>query len=702
MGKFLTNYYKKIFNSPHNFDDISSKKTKNFLMLLCFLGLILWIIIIIIAVKDSLSRLTFMTNEIENEITIPSMGLGVVNNISQFAINQVNSDVISSDIDFSNGSYCLDYNDPLNKICKNNDKFPFLSSKSSPLVIRVLNFNLTFEKQYFNLDVGQKVLKKNSSVDMVTDSLIFIDFNGYSFNLYSPIDFQIMVKKTKRIDRYQNEYVNFIPSVIGSGRKTLHCTYYPDTNYSYRDCLTTSISVIYESNIVSVYREETNLQLFKRILKDIFSIGKLVLTIMSLIIIYYQRKFLFTEQTARFDNSIRDAVLYHFNIHELNPADDEEKPPGCFGRLLNSISSKIKKIFCCCGCCGCCETQQPVKLSREQKIQKETKGSNNPFFRLFQGIPNMDSHSFSLGIISNIKWGIVVVVVIIYGVFIGIQDWNNRLIILKLDALDQLEVPDVNFVSGYDNFLMEYQEYLPSGQSKQCKIDETLQEVVNCTYSLANEFNYPNSTLSFSSNQYDIFSNVSINNGTVLLKDNQYYRLTFKTRIAIWDPFPSFDHSTLTMNINGLDYNLRTFSNNTVQLEKSVYHYSNGTSIISYNPKIFQSLNQMEYIGKSVTPNYTLYDCSAIITFFYSSTNVKHIFIEGNRDLGLRVLSDIGAFYSPVSIFITLFFSYLVVRFANKDPTTHVEPSVREAILYHMKYFDRYSKKFKKEATVKK
>ncbi|KAM9993667.1 hypothetical protein ACTFIZ_011651 [Dictyostelium cf. discoideum] len=691
MGGFLTNFYNKIFNSPKNFDDISSKKTRNFLMLLCFLGIILWIIIIIVVVKDSLSRLTFMTNEIENEIIVPYLILGFHTNISQYAINSPPSNVIPSDINFPDGYYCQIPDITKPESCTNIDLLPF-DKEFDPIKneIFINNFNLTFEKNYFNINIGQKLKKYNqSSTDDITFTTFQMGINNYNFFMNGPVDLQVMIKKTIRIDRYQKETINFIPSMLGAGERSKTCPYFGDLTLGILNCSTVSVSIVYESNIVSIYREETNIQLLKRILKDIFSIGKLILTLMGLLIAYYQTKFLFNDQTTWFDNNVRDAVLYHFNYHELDPADDEEKPPGCIARLKSKITSAIKYVFCC-GYHFCYKPKPPKNLSREEKIAKETKGSGCPIIRLFQGVPNQDKYSFSIGIIGWIKLGVVVLAVIIYGVFIGIQDYNNRLIISKLDELDHLEIPAIQFnYTGSDFWLMKYQEYLPNNQRKYCSINSTepIYKIGKCT----STYGFPNQTLTFNG---DYLTNLEIKNDTIQLKENQYYGFKIETNIALWDFFPSFEFVHIAMNINGIEYYLRPFSNNTIHLEKNVYHYDNGTSITSYNPRIFQAQDEIKYLAKQ--GNYSYYSGNTTVNFFYSSSNVKHTFIEGNSDLAFRILSDISAFYTPVNIFITLFFSYLVIRFANKDPSAHIDSSIREAILYHMRYYEKYSVKFKK------
>lgn len=525
-----------------------------------------------------------------------------------------------------------------------------------------------------------------------------MNINSYNFFLNGPIDLQVMIKKTKRIDRHQEETMNFIPSVLGAGEKSSTCPDFGDRSRGYLNCSTVSVSIVYESNIVPTYREETNIQLFKRILKDIFSIGKLILTLMGLIIIYYQTKFLFKDQTAWFDNDVRDAVLFHFNYHELDPADDEEKPPGFFARQLSKIKSffskiisAIKYVACCCYRCRSKPVPKPPKtLTRQEKIAKETKGSGCPILRLFQGIPNQDKYSGSISLINSIKWLLLAIVVIIYGVFIAIQDSNNRLIILKLDNLDKLEIPAIQFNYTGDNFwLKNYHEYLPFGQRKFCGINNTepIYNIKKCTSTNG----FPNQTLTLNG---DHLTNLEIKNDTIQLKENQYYGFIIESSVALWDFFPSFEHVHITMNINGIEYYLRPFSNNTIHLEKNVYHYSNGTSITSYNPRIFQAQDEINYLGKNA--NYTYYYGNTTVNFFYSSSSIKHTFIEGKTDLRFRIVSDILAFLTPVKIFFTNFFTYLVIRFANKYSTAHVDSSIREAILYHMRYYEKYSKKFKK------
>ncbi|KAN0038282.1 hypothetical protein ACTA71_000454 [Dictyostelium dimigraforme] len=683
MGKVLTNYFNKIFNSPKNYDDLSSKKTKNFLLLLCFLGIILWIIIIIVVVKDSLSRLTFMTNQIENQITIPSLSFIFLKNISQYAINLPPTQVIPSEVIFANGFYCqISGIDPKKENCTNQNLFPsYVEYIPIQNKIYINEFNLTFEKQYLNINIGQNLAKYNSSSTKdMTFTTFMVNINDYNFILTGPIDTQIMIKKTIRIDRYEKETINYIPSIFGAAEKSTTCPYYPDQGYGYKNCSTVSVSVVFESNIVSIYKEETNLQLFKRILKDIFSIGKLVLILMALIITYYQTKFLFKEETAWFDNNIRDAVLFHFNSWQLDPSDEEEKPPGCFGRLIN----KIKAPFLCC----CCKPDPPKKLTRKEKMDKDTKGSSNPIVRLFQGVPNQDKYSGSIGLIYLIKLGLVVVGVIIYGVFIALQDYNNRLIISKLDNVGQLELPEIQFnYTGVNYWITQYEESLPGGLTKNCKINTQTYTIENCAYSSG----FPGETLLFSGPK---LNNILIKNDTIHLKDNQHYDFKIGSRVAILNSFPSFEYVHITLDLNGIEYYLRPFSNITIHLEKNVYHYTNGSTITSYNPRILQTQNVVNYYGPN--GNYTTYYGETTVSFFYSSASIKHIFIEGNLDLGFRILSDIGAFYTPVNIVISMFFTYVVIRFANKYDTAHVEPFIREAILYHMKYYDKYSIKFRR------
>ncbi|KAM9995079.1 hypothetical protein ACTFIY_001254 [Dictyostelium cf. discoideum] len=699
MGKFLTNYYNKVFNSPKNFDDISSKKTKNFLMLLCLLGIILWIIIIIVVVKDSLNRLTFMTNEIENQIIIPNLIFTFYKNISQYAINSPSGEVIPSDIEFLNGYFCRIPENSKIEYCNNTDALA-IYKEFDPIRndIFLKNINLTFEEEYFNINIGQDLKKYNeSSGDDASFTTFGMNINNYNFFLNGPIDLQVMIKKTKRIDRHQKETINLIPNVLGAGEKSSTCPDFVDKNKGYLNCSTVSISIVYESNIVSTYREETNIQLFKRILKDIFAIGKLILTLMGLIIVYYQKKFLFKEETAWFDNDVRDAVLFHFNYHELDPADEEEKPPGFFGRKLlkiksffSKIISAIKYVACCCYLCRSKPVPKPPKiLTRQEKIQKETKGSGCPIIRVFQGIPNQDKYSGSIGLINNIKWLLLAVAVIIYGVFVAIQDADNRLIILKLDNLDKLEIPEIQLnYTGREFWIEKYQEYLPFGQRKYCDINNTEPMY---TEKCRSTNGFPNQTLTLNGNH---LTNLEIKNDTIQLKENQYYGFIIESSVALWNFFPTFESVHITMNINGIEYYLRPFSNNTIHLEKNVYHYNNGTSITSYNPRIFQAQDEIFYFGKF--GNYTYYYGNTTVNFFYSSSSIKHTFIEGKTDLGFRIVSDILAFLNPVKTFLTQFFAYLVIRFANKYSTAHVDPTIREAILYHMRYYEKYSKKFKK------
>ncbi|KAM9975085.1 hypothetical protein ACTFIW_008560 [Dictyostelium discoideum] len=641
-----------------------------------------------------------MTNEIDNQIIIPNLIFLFNTNISQYAINSPSSEVIPSNINFTNGYFCGIPENSKIENCINTDLLPF-DKEFDPIrnEIYIKNFTLTFEKEYFNINIGQELKKYNeSSASNVTFTTFGMNINNYNFLLNGPIDLQVMIKKTKRIDKHQKETINFIPNVLGAAEKSNTCPFFSDLSRGYLNCSTVSVSIVYESNIVSTYREETDIQLFKRILKNIFAIGKLVLTLLGLIISYYQTKFLFKDQTAWFDNNVRDAVLFHFNEYVLDPDDDKEKPPGFFARQLDKIKSffskiisAIKYVACCCYRCRSKPVPKPPKeLTREEKIEKETKGSGCPIIRLFQGVPNQDKYSSSIGLINLIKMGLLLAAVIIYGVFIAIQDYNNRLIILKLDNLDKLEIPAIQFnYTGRDFWLGKYQEFLPFDQRKYCDINRTepIYKIGKCTSTNG----FPNQTLTLTGNH---LTNLEIKNDTIQLKENQYYGFIIESSVALWDPFPSFEFVHITMDINGIEYYLRPFSNNTIHLEKNVYHYNNGTSVTSYNPRIFQAQDEINYLGK--LGNFSYYNGNTTVNFFYSSSSIKHTFIEGRLDLGFRILSDISAFYNPVNIFITLFFSYLVIRFANKHDTAHVDPSIREAIIYHMRYYEKYSKKFNK------
>ncbi|KAM9980440.1 hypothetical protein ACTFIZ_002310 [Dictyostelium cf. discoideum] len=671
MGK-LNRLYERIFNSPRNFDSISLQKTKHLLFQFCVLGVIGWIIFFVVFIYDILNEEVFVNNEIRDIVQVPSFTIFLrFSSMDYFSLNNLTMDTDYNELDYekvescyySGGKY---YCKNLNKEENKNFNTPILS----PQKIEVESFNLTFQQSYINLNI-QSILHNSTQ----GTGFVF-RFGDYAYSLVGPMKAELLFKTEVIVDQGV-ETLKYIPNLVTSLLDDKVCQEYSNTLELRDNCSSISLSIIYQSNIVPRYTLETDSQLFIRILIDTFSIGKLTLVLLSLAFSFYSKKFLFKKRTSWFENSVRDAVLYHFNFYVL----ENDKP--C---LTKEKLTKLEQSIIDQG-------DLDRLVNKNEKIiknEQETMGSENKFKRLLESIPPQDKYSISLSRFSLFQIIVLILILIGVGVFIATKDLKNRLATTSYIDMDNLELPSFNFTiqsvrNSTDTGLLRWEETLPNGEYLECT------SFINKSYV---DFKKPNcnKTLNYPSNTTWIegFPTISYNSngGSILVGRNQNYSIVLYTYSVYNTQYYSTDLTYAILYLNDIVYYVRPNSNISIELTKSVFHQPDGTNITSYEP----SVTSVPLTTFSIQ---NVFSGRSYIYIWYSSNVVSDIYQETNVQLLKRTFTDFSSFISPISTIVGLFFTKILIKIYFKYSTTHVDFKVREAIIYHLRYYEKYKSIFR-------
>ncbi|KAM9958712.1 hypothetical protein ACTFIW_012301 [Dictyostelium discoideum] len=668
MGK-LNRLYERIFNSPRNFDSISLQKTKHLLFQFCVLGAIGWIIFFVVLIYDVLNQQVFVNNEIRDIVQVPSFTVFLrFTNMDYFSLNNLTMETDYNELDYGKVESCYYSQSEDQYLCenfKNEENKNLNSSIYYHKKIDVEPFNITFQQTYINLNI-------QSILDNSTQGLGFVfRFGDYAYSLVGPMKAELLFKTEMIIDQGV-ETLRYIPNLVTSLLDDKVCQKYSNTLELRNNCSSISLSIIYQSNIVPRYSLETGPQLLIRILINTFSIGKLTLVLLSLVFSFYSKKFLFKKRTSWFENSVRDAVLYHFNFYVL----ENDKP--C---LKKEKLTKLEKSIVDQG-------DLDRLLNKNEKIiknEQETMGSESKYKRLLEGIPPQDKYSISLSRFSLFQIIVSALILILIGIFIATKDLKNRLATTSYNDIDYLELPSFNFTiesvrNSTDTYLLKWEETLPNEDFLECT------SFLNGSYV---DFKKPtcDKTLDYPSNTTSIegFPTISYNSegGSILVGKNQNYSLVLYTFSVYNTQYQSPDLTYATLYINDIVYYVRPYSNISIELTKSVFHQVDGTNITSYEP----SVTSVPLTTISVPNAFT---GTSYIYIWYSSNVVSDIYLETNYQLIKRTFTDISSFISPITTIVGLFFTKILIKIYFKYSTAHVDFKVREAIIYHLRYYENY------------
>ncbi|KAN0021877.1 hypothetical protein ACTFIU_004022 [Dictyostelium citrinum] len=673
MGK-LNRLYERIFNSPRNFDSISVQKTKHLLFQFCVLGFIGWIIFFVVLVYDILNQEVFVNNEIRDNVEVPSFTIFLrYSNMDYFSLNNLTMNVDCNELNYEEVESCY-YSQSGDKYYCNNfgkeENKNFNTTIPNLQKIEVGAFNLTFQQTYINLNIQSLLHNSTQGTGFV------FRFGDYAYSLVGPMKAELLFKTEVIIDQGV-ETIKYIPNLVTTLLDDKVCQEYSNTLQLRSNCSSISLSIIYQSNIVPYYTLETGSQLFIRILINTFSIGKLTLVLLSLAFSFYSKKFLFKKRTSWFDNSVRDAVLYHFNFHVMEndkPCITKEKltkleksivDQGDLDRLLNKNEKKIK-------------------------IDQETMGSENKFKRLLEDIPPQDKYSIPLSRFSLFQIIVLVLILIGVGVFIATKDLKNRLATTSYTDIDNLELPSFNFTirsvrNSTTPNLLRWEETLPNGDYLECTsfLNNSYVDFKNpnCNKTI----NYPKNTTSIEG-----FPTISYNSegGSILVGRNQNYSLVLYTYSVYNTQFYSPDLTYAILYLNDIVYYVRPNSNISIELTKSVFHQTDGTNITTYEP----SVTSVPVTTFSIL---NAYSGTSYIYIWYSTNVVSDIYQETNLQLLKRTFTDFSSFISPISTIVGLFFTKILIKIYFKYSTAHVDFKVREAIIYHLRHYDKYKPIFR-------
>ncbi|KAN0044617.1 hypothetical protein ACTA71_006135 [Dictyostelium dimigraforme] len=669
---------KYIFNrfySPKNYDDISIKKTKYNIFIFIILLLVFHFIVFIVTLKDSNDRLTFIESKIENDLEIPHFI--IFSNISSFSYNVLNIKDITEqqnfknpcEFDYLNGNYsCLNNS---NLIDVDEDEFTFY-----PVF---MSLNITFQKTYIRLISNILSNPNATKMEKRNEKQSFIDFQDqFYLSIAPPSRVEILLKKEVIIDRYGTEKVNLSPSVISTPLLSDICQNLI-TNGSQPDCFVIDISILYQTNIVLYYSEETDRQYFTRVLAEISSISRLVLYLVFSILTFIITRFLFDQKTAWFPNSIRDGVLYHYKHYrvEHNLIDAPKGPPFIYrviGKLENLFKNEKNEIALHE------ERNQYEKLKDvAYKTKKATQGSKNIYKRIFQGIDVQDNYSHSLSKVAKIRLLIFVSIMTFLSIIIIIKNAPNRMVTTQFKNQPLLELPKFNYSLISDDLLwQETLVILPNGESRQCS------SINGCKQSS----NFENITLI--ENQQNLF----VPPDSIYMNQNQKFQ--FKANYSIhMNGNKTLDVNMIAMKltINEIEHIISPFSNVTVLLEKTVFRKYDKSTINMYDNNIIVSTVFPRFDYENETDIFL--SGFSYLTFQYPNNEERIIKVETNFQLLKRLVQYILAFSSPLSIIIGFIFSNIVIRLLFKSPSAHCDPTVREPIIYFLKYYKSYPKIFK-------
>ncbi|KAK5578741.1 hypothetical protein RB653_008414 [Dictyostelium firmibasis] len=671
MGK-LNRLYERIFNSPRNFDRVSFQKTKHLLFQYILLAIIAWIIFFVVFVYDVINREILINNEIRDTVEVPKITMFLhEGNIDYFSLNNLTLDTDYNELNYDKVESCF-YGSNNTYYCNNlyreeNKNIPYeiFSNKQ----INIQPFNITFQQTYLNFNI-QTILKNSSQ------NLGFVLYFGNSlYTFVGPMKIEILFK-LEIINGNGYQVFKYTPNIVTTLLDDLICESYNNTLGLINNCSSNTLSVIYQSNIVPHYTIETTLQMILRILKDTFSIGKLIIVLTSLAISFFSTKFLFKKKTAWFDNSIRDAVLYHFHFHVL----EDDKP-------LDNKKEKTKKkeiLF------NNNENQRLLNKTEDEylKDNKDTMGSENKFKRLIESIPPQDKYSIPLSRFSTLKIITLVIILIGLGTFIAMKDLQNRLISTNYTDMDYIDIPPFNLTiksirNSTNTLWLQWDEVLPNGEEIYCKVNSTDFSNSNCNQTLY----YPDNITIFD------FPNIIYNgkSGLISVGRNEKYIFQIDTVSLYTSELESKDLTYAIFYFNDIAYYIRPYSNISIELTKSVFHHPDGRNITSYEP----SFTVLPLPIVSFT-DINAYSGTTYIYIWYSSNVVSDIFQETNLQLIERTATDFFSFVSPISVLVGLFFTKILVKFYFKYSTTHVEYKTREAIIYHLRNYEHYKPIFRR------
>ncbi|KAN0037417.1 hypothetical protein ACTFIV_002763 [Dictyostelium citrinum] len=642
------------------------------------------IIVLIVTNKDSNNRLTFVDYKTENDLQFPN--ISVFSNISSFSYNifevknieePYNSNFHGCEFNYLNG----------NSSCPNHSNYSYYITDYNTFNPIYLSSKITYQKTYIriilllyklitnvlknpNATLGEKELEKSVLIEFQYDSYVIIS---------PPAKVQFSIKKEVYIDKHGIEKVHLIPSVITTPFPLAICNNFT-SNEIIHSCYTIDISFSYASDVVLYYTDETDRQYITRVLADISSISRLILYVIFYILTFFISRFLFDQKTAWFPNSIRDGVLYHYKYYRVqnNIIEAPKEPPIIF-RIISKLKNLFRKernefdLYE--------QRNQYEKLKDETyKIKKATEGSKIIYKRIFQSIDPQDDDSYNLSKVMNIKLWIFISLMLLISVIIIIKNAPNRMASTQFENQDLLELPKFNYsFIGNNVFWEDTIEILPNGDSRECKW-------------------FINSVDCKTSNNFEDLiliegHNVSGTSNSIYMKKHEKFQ--FKVNyLLILNGFEVFNMNKMIikLTINDIDHLFTPFSNVTIFLEKTNFFTQNKSIITMYDTNTIVS--SIPYVlnlnGTTLFAKGTSY-----LNIQYPDNEVRTIKVETNFQLLKRLIQYILAFSSPISLILGFIFSNIVIRLLFKTPSAHCDPTVREPIIYFLKYYKKYPEIFK-------
>ncbi|KAN0037416.1 hypothetical protein ACTFIV_002762 [Dictyostelium citrinum] len=671
----IKSFFNKVY-SPKNFDSISIKKTKYNVLIFLILFIIFQFIIVIVSIKDSKNRLTFVESKIENDLKVPHFFIN--SNISSFSYNILNveNDAIETylkngcDFNFLNG----------NCSCKENQDFKVTNGSGVFYPYYTPSNVITFQKTYIRVVSNYIKIPNPSPVDQKKQKMAGIAFyDDLDLIVSPPAKVQFLLKKEVYIDRYGTEKVHLSPVLITSPFPLPVCNNLTSGEPIF-DCFTIDISILYQTNIVLYYTEETDRQLITRILADISSVSRLILYLLYITISFIITRFLFNQKTAWFPNSIRDGILYHFKYYRVqkNLTQVTKETPSIISKIFRKLKNIGKNendidLFE--------ERNQYEKLKDEAyKIKKATEGSKIKLKRIFQSIDPQDEDSYNLSKVSKFKLFIFIILMIIISAIIIFKNASNRMAITQFENQQLLDLPKLNFSFIGNNInWIKSTEILPNGESKICSY----------------QFNNCQSPNDFPNNTIIDYHSAIVNSDSIFMKENEIFQFHVDFSIILFDQeILDLNNIIIKLTLNEIDHLITPFSNVTVLLEKTIFHKFDGTNETMYDTNLIVTfVPYSSYYNE--TSFIATYIGKSFLNIQYSENQVRHIYEETDFQLGKRLLKYIMAFSSPLSIIIGLIFTYIVIRFLFKTPSAHCDPTVREPIIFFLNYYRKYPEIFK-------
>ncbi|KAN0025952.1 hypothetical protein ACTFIU_001716 [Dictyostelium citrinum] len=608
------------------------------------------IIVLIVTNKDSNNRLTFVDYKTENDLQFPN--ISVFSNISSFSYNILevknieepyNSNFHGCEFNYLNG----------NSSCPNHSNYSYYITDYNTFNPIYLSSKITYQKTYIRLITN--VLKNPNATlsEKELEKSVLIEFQYDSYVIISPpAKVQFSIKKEVYIDKHGIEKVHLIPSVITTPFPLAVCNNFTN-NEIIHSCYTIDISFSYASDVVLYYTDETDRQYITRVLADI---------------------------STWFPNSIRDGVLYHYKYYRVqnNLVEAPKEPPIIF-RIISKLKNLFRKernefdLYE--------QRNQYEKLKDETyKIKKATEGSKTIYKRIFQNIDPQDDDSYNLSKVMNIKLWIFISLMLLISVIIIIKNAPNRMASTQFENQDLLELPKFNYsFIGNNVFWEDTIEILPNGDRRECK---WFINSVDCKTS---------------NNFKDLIliegHNVSGTSNSIYMKKDEKFQ--FKANyLLILNGFEVFDMNKMIikLTINDIDHLFTPFSNVTIFLEKTNYYTQDKSIITMYDTNTIVSI--IPYVlnlnGTTLFAKGTSY-----LNIQYPDNEVRTIKVETNFQLSKRLIQYILAFSSPISLILGFIFSNIVIRLLFKTPSAHCDPTVREPIIYFLKYYKKYPEIFK-------